>query len=1105
MYSCVGTANQGFTLTLRGRVLQGSAPAYDAGSNTVIGGAALDTGARQYVLALGINSSGNTVAVLPTNTDAFGPGRSLRAYGPSYTLNDAGYHTYALVFNSQTQSASLFIDGVERISGYIGNGNFVADRGLYFAASSGGGMNFNLVRLTSPAAAPSGWFGKSLQTLPSYAFAVEQNAQTTESVQLFNPGTASRSATLEVVNPHDGLGVSIAEPTVTVAPGETKDIAVTLDAGTTPVGVYDDLLLKVAVDDGSTLYSNITVYVTPSGASNLPDLTLSANDIRSTTNGDGTVTLMADVHNKGTSPASNIEVQFYEFGNLLGTTMVPQVPTNGIGTTSITVPAMTAGDHLIRVVVDPSAAIPELDESNNEASKIIQPAGPPPAAQAGNILVTGSLPSTVYAGSLFSITGHAVYAITIDGATNTDYVVKGGAVDVSVKADDGKTWVYGGVHKSLQAPATPGTYRLSMTVTDQTFTGTRELVFKVIPAPPAGSPPPAPPSPPTTSGSGDWTCDTSGACTWNWTVLPTEPIPDSDLRVFSENIHFSKNNPTANEEITIFAEIGYWATSTALVAQNVPVNLYVTYPGSPKMKIGQTVIDSLSVGSPDFGSRYVYATWKNNQGQGIYIVEVEIDPSYAEANLLNNAATRAIIVGQLASGLGVVSGQVTNALNGVGGVTIHVLDANGAEIASTLTDQTGFYLVKDVPLGGVQVHIDPPSGYQPDAATKTVTISAASVGTVDFLLTKQPDTTPPVITPTVTGTLGNNGWYTGDVTVSWMVADDESPITAKNGCDTTTVSNDTAGTTFTCSATSSGGTASKSVTVQRDGTLPTITGSASPAPNANGWSNSSVTVSFVCSDATSGIATCAAPQTLGEGGNQSVSGTATDQAGNTASAQVTGINADVTAPQVAVTGVANGATYTLGSVPAAGCTTSDALSGVQTDATLSVTGGNADGTGTFKASCAGAMDKAGNPGAASVSYQVTGTTPGTGSEFSAFSVNPLRINQRPKTVFLVSNFTLGPESNGINPVQEAVTLTIGNFTTTIPAGSFRKGLAGVYAFAGKISNVSIDALIIPLRNNRFAFQAAAYGADFSGTQNPVTVELGIGDDHGATSVYAVIR
>jgi hypothetical protein len=141
-----------------------------------------------------------------------------------------------------------------------------------------------------------------------------------------------------------------------------------------------------------------------------------------------------------------------------------------------------SGDHLVRVVVDPSGAIAELDKTNNEASQIVRinPQGP----TEGNILVTGSLPSTVYADSLFNVAGQAVYAINVNGTTNTDYVVKGGAVQITVSADGGANWVYGDIHtdingnfsKSLQAPTSPGTYHISMTVTDQTFSGTRELL-----------------------------------------------------------------------------------------------------------------------------------------------------------------------------------------------------------------------------------------------------------------------------------------------------------------------------------------------------------------------------------------------------------------------------------------------------------------------------------------------------------------------------------------------------------------------------------------------------------------------------------------------------
>jgi len=523
------------------------------------------------------------------------------------------------------------------------------------------------------------------------------------------------------------------------------------------------------------------------------------------------------------------------------------------------------------------------------------------------------------------------------------------------------------------------------------------------------------------------------------------------------------------------------------------VNFNAMSPDNPEMMFGQRIIDNI----PPGGVSSVYTNWKAPT-DGIYIIKVEANPAVLKENTQNNAATRAIIVGQYESGKGAISGQVIDTQGGVGsGVLIRASDASGMAIGSAATDNTGFYLIPKVPVGDYQV--------QASSEVKAVHVADQSVSTVDFVLPI--DTTPPVITPTVSGTLGNNGWYTSDVTVSWSMVDNESPITSKSGCDTSTVTTDTAGVTFTCSATSSGGTVSKSVTIQRDATAPTITGSASPAANANGWNNSAVTVSFACNDATSKIATCTPPlpQTLsGEGANQAVSGAATDNAGNSASAQVIGINIDLTLPVVSVTGVTNGAIYTIGSVPAAGCTTTDALSGVQTNATLSVTGGNSDGTGTFTASCTGAMDKAGNTGAASVTYQVNAPAP-SAFTFSAFSINSLAIDQRLKTFLLLSNFTLGQGSNGINPAQETVTLTIANFATTIPAGSFRKVLGGVYAFAGKINNVSIEALITPLGGNRFGFQAAAYGANLSGTKNPVAVGLTIGDDSGITSVSAVIK
>ena len=142
------------------------------------------------------------------------------------------------------------------------------------------------------------------------------------------------------------------------------------------------------------------------------------------------------------------------------------------------------------------------------------------------------------------------------------------------------------------------------------------------------------------------------------------------------------------------------------------------------------------------------------------------------------------------------------------------------------------------------------------------------------------DSTPPVITPSVSGTLGNNGWYVSDVAVSWTVTDPDSTVTSTSGCDATTVTADTAGTTFTCTASSAGGTASESVTVQRDATAPTAAATRTPGTNANDWNNSDVTVTFSGTDDLSGIASCDPAVVLGEGAGQSASGTCTDLAGN---------------------------------------------------------------------------------------------------------------------------------------------------------------------------------------------------------------------------------
>jgi hypothetical protein len=82
-----------------------------------------------------------------------------------------------------------------------------------------------------------------------------------------------------------------------------------------------------------------------------------------------------------------------------------------------------------------------------------------------------------------------------------------------------------------------------------------------------------------------------------------------------------------------------------------------------------------------------------------------------------------------------------------------------------------------------------------------------------------------------------------------------------------------------------------------DQTPPIIIGSASPAGNGNGWNKQDVTVTFTCTDSMSGIMECSPPTTLStEGSSLSVTGEAKDNAGNTATTTVGGINIDTTPP-----------------------------------------------------------------------------------------------------------------------------------------------------------------------------------------------------------------
>jgi outer membrane protein assembly factor BamB len=241
------------------------------------------------------------------------------------------------------------------------------------------------------------------------------------------------------------------------------------------------------------------------------------------------------------------------------------------------------------------------------------------------------------------------------------------------------------------------------------------------------------------------------------------------------------------------------------------------------------------------------------------------------------------------------------------------------------------------------------------------------------------DTTVPVITPTVTGPQGANGWFTGPVNVTWSVTDPESGIASSSGCSATTLSSDTAGTTLTCTATNGAGLSSTaSVTIKLDATAPTVSCTAPPS----GWSASDVSVTCQAGDAVSGLASGTAssfslstsvPAGTETANASTPSATVCDAAGNCSLAgPFTGLLVDKKAPTIAVSAPA-ATTYTLNQAVAASYTCSDGGSGMATCAGSVPSGGpvatGSVGSKTFTVNATDAVHNSATP--VTVTYQVT--------------------------------------------------------------------------------------------------------------------------------------
>ena len=122
--------------------------------------------------------------------------------------------------------------------------------------------------------------------------------------------------------------------------------------------------------------------------------------------------------------------------------------------------------------------------------------------------------------------------------------------------------------------------------------------------------------------------------------------------------------------------------------------------------------------------------------------------------------------------------------------------------------------------------------------------------------------------------------------------------------------------------------------------------------------------------------------------------------------------------------------------------------------------------------------------------------------FKAFTADvPIKLESQPnqQTFRLSSKFIPDSESDGIDPLTEAVSFQVGTFSTTVPAGCFRPN-DGDFSSNGIIAGVALQLEIIQLDAWRFQFKAKGRGADLSGTEVPVKVRIKIGDDNGTMTL-----
>lgn len=191
----------------------------------------------------------------------------------------------------------------------------------------------------------------------------------------------------------------------------------------------------------------------------------------------------------------------------------------------------------------------------------------------------------------------------------------------------------------------------------------------------------------------------------------------------------------------------------------------------------------------------------------------------------------------------------------------------------------------------------------PDSASASVSETCTdNAGNVSApkALSFQYDGTPPSVSAAPARGADANGWYNHAVDVSFQATD---PVSGVDSCTAGGYSgpdNGSASVAGSCRD-KAGNTASASFGLRYDATPPSVAaGTPDREPDANGWYNHRLVVTYTGTDATSGIASCdTVPYDKPDDAAAKVSGRCRDNAGNTSASSDVGFKFDSTPPRLA--------------------------------------------------------------------------------------------------------------------------------------------------------------------------------------------------------------